>query len=134
MDFIQRDQDSNIHKFSKFDSKTSQVIQGCWFCQHDLSTETLGVLFVFFIFHIYLSCFIDYVLTLWHFCIFLEGSEVFSVCIFSAVLERVCLHLQLLCIEIDLNFSFLAALTLYSLLSYSQVFSPFHSLSGSSVQ
>lgn len=36
--------------------------------------------------------------------------------------------------EIDLIFSFLTALTLYSLLSYNQVFSPSHSLSGSSVQ
>lgn len=37
------------YKFSRFDSKTSKMRRGCWFCQDELFTESL-VLFVY-LFH-----------------------------------------------------------------------------------
>lgn len=83
---------------------------GCWFCQHELSTETLAFLFVCFTFHGFSPGFIEYAncaeMTLWHFNFFflkdLKFSNVNSSFLLSSiVLERVCLHLQLWYIERD---------------------------------
>lgn len=130
--FIQWDSDYMIRLFFIFILRHQQKNEDAAFVKMNFSQKAWFYFFIYFIFHIFFTSPINYMFALCNFVPLFLNDQKYMMKFLACVCISSLVYIQTK--RNNLNFSFLTALTLYSLLSYNQVSSLFHSLPGSSMQ